>query len=89
MEPSGVHERSVAHQLDGQTVRARVPPLRAGSTLASPSRATVTDAWQPCAVHIQTGYHACTANEPVNHGGGDTAANSTRFGLGALDPVRP
>ena len=48
------------------------------------ARATVIDAPQPFAVHIRTGHHDFAADEPVDHGGGDTAANPTQLALGAL-----
>ncbi len=48
------------------------------------ARATVVDTPQPYAVHVRTGHHDFTVDEPVDHGGGDTAANPTQLALGAL-----
>jgi len=48
------------------------------------ARATVIDAPESYAVHIRTGHHNFAADEPITHGGGDTAPNPTQLALGAL-----
>ena len=60
-------------------------PQPDSSEVAKPiAAATVVDQEQPYAVHIRTGHHTFAADEPVNHGGGDTAPNPTQLALGSL-----
>ena len=48
------------------------------------ARATVVDGPEPYAVHIRAGHHEFAADEPVESGGRDTAANPTQLALGSL-----
>jgi putative redox protein len=60
-------------------------PQPESSEVAKPiAAATVVDQERPYAVHIRTGHHTFVADEPVTHGGGDTAPNPTQLALGSL-----